>query len=291
MVDTVPDMLGLGISDAEGLECGEDGHIQFEGLPNTRDLGGMKTVDGRVIKHGLLLRSGMLGSATERDLKVLLDTYHVKTVVDLRTEEERLASPDPEDALMGVCFEHAPLLNNETFGVTRQKGLRGALKMLRAVQKNPAKVMMDIYPQMLLDEESQKGLIAFFHAVLAARDGSILWHCSIGKDRVGLATALLLHALGVSYDDVMADYRATNRYVGSRMEEISATLEAYKVPGKLDDSIHVINSADPRFLNAALDAVVQQYGSLDAYLEDALGVTRHDCTTLQQRYLVGGDPA
>ena len=81
-----------------------------------------------------------------------------------------------------------------------------ALKMLRTVQKNPASIMEEVYERMMLDEQSQRGFAQFFDDVLAAEDGSVLWHCTIGKDRAGLAAALLLHALGVKREAVEQDY-------------------------------------------------------------------------------------
>ena len=64
MVDTVPDMPTFGIADAEGLEQVSDGHIILEGLPNTRDIGGIKGADGLFVRHARLLRSGALAAAT-----------------------------------------------------------------------------------------------------------------------------------------------------------------------------------------------------------------------------------
>ena len=287
MVDTVPDDFApsLGIADAEGFETATDGHIEFEGLPNTRDIGGIPVADGRYVRHACLLRSGALSSATERDLEVLANDFDLRTVIDLRTEEERREKPDPEDALMGVRFEDAPVLNTATLGVTREGGIRGALKMLRTVQENPAQVMKDVYERLMLDEASQHGFASFFNDVLATEEGSVLWHCTIGKDRAGLATALLLHALGASHHDIVKDYEATNRYVASRMAEIANALAAYHLADKLDASIHVINSADPSFLQAAFDAVERTYGNLDAYLRDQLGVTDERRDILRTRYL------
>ena len=290
MVDTVPDMPTFGIADAEGLERVSDGRIILEGLPNTRDIGGIKGADGLFVRHARLLRSGALAGATERDLEVLAHDYDVRVVVDLRTEEERREKPDPEDALVDVRFSHAPVLNTETLGITRSGGLRDAMKMLRQVQDDPAKIMMDIYPRMLLDETSQQGFTLFFDQVLAAAEGSVLWHCTIGKDRAGLATMLLLHVLGASPEAIMEDYKVTNRYVASRTQEIMDALAAHHLAGKLDDSIHVINSADPRFLNAAIDAVDSEFGSLDTYVEKALGITADKRSELRRRYLTD-DPS
>lgn len=287
MVDTVPDDFSpvLGIADAEGLEDAPDGRIELEGLPNTRDIGGIPAADGRYVKHARLLRSGALDGTTTRDLAVLADDYDLRTVVDLRTEEERREKPDPEDELMGVRFENAPVLNTSTLGVTREGGIKGALKMLRAVQDNPAQIMMDIYERMVLDEASQRGFASFFDDVLATEEGSVLWHCTIGKDRAGLATMLMLHVLGASRDRIMKDYQATNRYVASRTEDIAKALATYHLADKLDASIHVINSADPRFMQAALDAIEKEFGGLDAYVERAIGVTDEKRAALRERYL------
>lgn len=286
MVDTVSDMLpALRITDAEGLASAQDGHIDFEGLPNTRDLGGMLVADGRFIKHKLLLRSGALYKATERDISVLLDEYHLRTVVDLRTEEERREHPDPEDALMGVHVEDVSVLNAATLGITHEGGVLSALKALRAVQKHPAQVMIDLYPDMLLSENSQRGFAEFFNSVVATEEGSVLWHCTVGKDRAGLATALLLHTLGVPTDAIKTDYEVTNRYVESRSQDIMDTLATYGLADKLDESIQILNSADPRFLQAALDAVAKRYGSLDAYVRDVLGVADETRDLLRARYL------
>ena len=168
-LDTVPTDFApaIGIAPAEGLESEEGGRIVLEGLPNTRDVGGLPTDDGRYVKHARLLRSGALDHATARDLEVLLDDYQVRTVIDLRTEEERKEHPDPQDGLMGVRFADAPVLSASTFGVTREGGMMQALKMLRTVQKNPASIMEEVYERMMLDEQSQRGFAQFFDDVLA----------------------------------------------------------------------------------------------------------------------------
>ena len=100
-----------------------------------------------------------------------------------------------------------------------------------------------------------------------------------------LLFALLLHALGVKREAVEQDYLATNKYVQSETQNIMDALSSFGLGDKLDKSIHVINSADPRFLHAALDAVEKQYGSLDAYVRDQLSVTDEKREALRARYL------
>ena len=286
-LDTVPTDFApaIDIADGEGLESAQDGHIELEGLPNTRDVGGIPAAGGRFVKHARLLRSGALDHATDRDLHVLLDDYDVRTVIDLRTEEERREHPDPEDGLVGVRFQNAPVLSASTFGVTREGGMMQALKALRKVQKDPASMMEEVYEGMMLDEGSQHGFAQFFDDVLAAEEGAVLWHCTIGKDRAGLAAALLLHVLGAPREAFEQDYAATNRYVESETQNIMDALSTFGLAGKLDKSIHVINAADPRYLQAAFGAVEREYGSLDAYVRDRLGVTDQKRATLRARYL------
>ncbi len=287
MVDTVPDDFfpALDIADAEGLEREPGGRIVLEGLPNTRDIGGLPAADGRYVKHARLIRSGALERATERDLEVLVDEYDVRTVIDLRTEEERREKPDPEDDLVGVSFEYAPLLNTAAFGVTREGGLRAMLKTLKTMQDDPAQIMMDVYASMMVDEKSREGFARFFDDVLASEEGAVLWHCTIGKDRAGLAAALLLQVLGAPRAAILSDYEATNRYVASHAEDVADQLAKYHLGGKLDKGLHVINAADPRFLQAAFDAVDRSFGGMDAYLRDEIGVTDEKRAELRGRYL------
>ena len=188
----------------------------------------------------------------------------------------------------GVRFVNDPVLDTAALGVTREGGLLGALKALRALKKNPAGVMEDVYERLILDEKSQRGYARFFDDVLAAgaNEGAVLWHCTVGKDRAGLAAALLLHALGVPRDVVMADYLATNRHVASHAQDVADALAAHGLAGKFDEGIRVLNSAEPRFLEAAFSAAERAFGSLDDYLRDALCVTDEKRAALRDRYLV-----
>lgn len=287
MVDTVPDDFtpALGIADAEGLEDVCDGRIELEGLPNTRDIGGIPAAGGCYVKHARLIRSGALAGATPRDLETLADEFRLRTVIDLRTDEERREKPDPEDELPDVRFEYAPLLNTATFGVTREGGLRGMMKALKTLQDDPARIMMDVYASMMVDEKSIEGFAAFFDDVLASGEGAVLWHCTIGKDRAGLATALLLHVLGAARADIVRDYEATNRYVASHTEDIVDQLAKYHLADKLDKGMHVINAADPRYLQAAFDAAERHSGDLDSFVRHRLRVTDEKRAVLRERYL------
>ena len=101
----------------------------------------------------------------------------------------------------------------------------------------------------------------------------------------GIAAALLLHVLGASPDDIMEDYLASNRFLESRTQEIMDALAAHRLADRLDESVRVLNSVRPDFLQAAMDAACSVSGNLDAYLEQVLHVTPEKQETLRARYL------
>ena len=238
-----------------------DRRIGFEGIDNCRQLGGLPGAEGKTIKNGLLLRSANLFGATARDGEVLTGIYRLTTVIDLRTDTERERKPDPVlDGVETVCL---PIFDEAIGGITRE-------------DDDPAQFvlpnMRELYRTMVTDKACRKA----FGTVLADifshdfEKGSILWHCTAGKDRCGLTSALVLGALGVSEDVIEEDYLLTNetcereaemlyRYVLStgRMEaEAAAAREVFL--------------AKKEYLEAALDAIKENYGAMDAFFRDGL---------------------
>ena len=244
------------------------GWIDFTGLPNTRDLGGLIGADGRRVKPGLLLRSGALGFARGRDLDRLREEYDLQLVVDLRNADELSELPDPMDAFPGARFVHADILASEALGITQEQSAREEIERLRRELErvaDPIESMVILYPHMLLDEQGRCGYREFFQAVLACEKGAALWHCYVGRDRCGLASALMETALGVDRAEIERDYLATNVYAPRELTECGA--------------------ASLRSLRAALDAVEQAYGSVTGYITKALGITESDLAMLRSRYL------
>lgn len=259
--------------------------IEFEGLPNTRDLGGITTREGKRVVSKKLLRSGSLNPATKQDAQMLLDDYNLQTVIDLRTEEEKEGSPDPVDLFPGIQFMQVPLLQVQSLGITRSSSSSDLLQELQGLMKNPIELMIVIYPKILLDEDSQKGIKQFFDELLNAEEGSVLWHCSAGKDRVGLTTALLLTALDVPHETIAKDYLATNRYMDTLTQKTLQKIPHFMQSEQMREALKVMNSADIRFLRSALNAVTINYGGAEEYLEEAIGLTEDAIKGLRQKYL------
>ena len=149
--------------------------------------------------------------------------------------------------------------------------------------------MQGHYIVMLCQHHGIRAFRTFFATLLEEADnpdtGAIFYHCMGGKDRTGLATVLLLHALGSSWDDICADYLLTNRDLkrdGSR----ASLLKDYNMDEDMAGALAAVNSAQLSYVDAAIDAVTREYGSLDAYLETALGVGPEQIGKLRDAFLV-----
>lgn len=169
----------------------EFGHIPFEGLRNTRDLGGMPTADGRTIAPAKLLRSGALHKASEQDLARLVGDYDLAGVIDFRTQLERDKEPDPRELMEGVVFYDFPALSGETIGITHGAGVAQDLKTFASYNAGPHELVCGMYPQILLDEAGRVAYTSFLEVLLEGDGGAYLWHCTEGKDRAGLGAVIV----------------------------------------------------------------------------------------------------
>ena len=243
----------------------QHGLIDFEGLPNTRDLGGLPTTDGRRVRPGLLLRSGTLYFATSDDRRRLLEDYHLRCVVDLRGEDELVEYPDRMEALPGVRYVHVDVLRDVIAGISQSSDARSQLAEAERDQDDPARFMEVFYPHILLDDSGVAAYRTLLESVLATTKGSVLWHCHVGRDRCGMASMLVEALLGVPTELMEQDYLATNLYTDVPSDERTA--------------------ANPRFFRAALGAVERAFGSVEGYARAALGLSQSDLDELRRRYL------
>ena len=243
------------------------GWIDFTGLHNTRDLGGLPAADGRRIKRGLLLRSGALGFGTRADMTRLRDEYDLRLVVDFRSPVELEELPDPMDELPRARYVHVSIIDEETIGITQDEESR-AEERARA-QADPSYVgrhLAEIYGIFIMNPAGVAGYARFMHELLACEHGAALWHCFVGRDRCGIGSALVETALGVPTAEQELDYLATNVYAP----------EGFAPAGF---------GAERACIQGAVSAASQEYGSLLGYIHGALGITESELSDLRARYL------
>ncbi len=261
--------------------------LVFEGLSNVRDLGGMRTKDGRILNTSKLYRSDQLFFATQADLETL-NTLGIRVVIDFRSGIEREEKPDPE--LDGATNVHLPIIRDIQAGITRDsQSSKDVMKMIMSGQgMDPAFIdtyMANMYRGFVMDSYANEQYARFIDEVIAAlrAGGSALWHCTAGKDRAGFATAILLEALGVARDDIVEDYLQTNECLAGVTKQLVGILSSQAFSsGQTQFDEQTIEAmkgalghffrADESFLSSAYAAAEEQFGSFDSFLTQGLGI-------------------
>jgi protein-tyrosine phosphatase len=227
--------------------------IPLQGGSNLRELGHWRAADGRHVRPGRLYRCAAPVGLTEQD-EATLARLRLSRLIDLRGVQERAEAPS---AVAGARLVHLPI----------EPGLGGSLHEILATavatgQDSPpelAALLTRAYESYACACHDQ--FRRFIHAVLEADGAPLLFHCTAGKDRTGFAAAILLRALGVSWEDTLADYLATNRLW--RRE----TARHLDLPPALREALM---GAHRYLLDAAFAAIDRTAGSFEAYCTDVL---------------------
>lgn len=258
------------------------GRIHLQSLPNTRDLGALMTKDGRHILPRKLLRSGSLYHVSLADQDMLLEDYKLSTVIDFRTEAEREQKPDT--IMKGVEYYPIPVLDEETSGITQAGTL---MDMLTKFDQVPDEFICKQYENLVRDEICIKQYANFLDVVLHQKKGAVLWHCSAGKDRVGIGTALLLYALGVPRKTIKEDFLKTNVYLDNEMQYMVRYLETRMiVTPEIMDKVRLLYKVKGEYLDTAFRTIEKDYGSVDYFMRKALYMNPKTIEALRNKYLV-----
>ncbi len=250
---------------------------------NLRDLGGIRTVDGRTVRHGMLYRSSYLYKLSEADAELLHDSIGLSTVVDLRSPSELAEKKDtlPKD----VKYIHLPPLNDEQNPSVNRKNRLGILKGIMAKEGGAKKHLSDIYRLMITQKESLDAFGELMALLSDKNNASVLWHCTQGKDRTGIATSVVLMALGVDRDEIMRDYMKTNRscFFKNLLIFIGVSIATFSI--RTAYSLDLLLSARKFFLEAAFDEIDKVYGGTEGFLKNGIGLQDADIARLREIYL------
>ena len=260
--------------------------IGLEGVPNARQLGSYISRDGRRIKHGVLIRCGVLSKATDSDLKLLKEKYHVNYVFDLRTAYE--VNRWPDRIIEGATYVNMPIQDdNNNFWqlILEAPGDTAEEKLINFAMNPKANPMMkQLYVGMVSDEYCQLQYAALLDRILRS-EGTMLWHCTQGKDRTGLATAFLLAALGFDRKTIVDDFALTNVPYQPNIDRLSLKL---KLRGANKDAFEAIQAEEGvsiKNFEAALDYIDQNYGSMENYIKEIFVLTDDELDTLKDKFL------
>jgi protein-tyrosine phosphatase len=271
--------------------------LDLEGTANTRDVGGLPTVDGRTTRNGVLLRSDNLQDLTDADVARLLE-MGLRTVVDLRsTGEVHLEGPTPlADKVVHRQFSLIPEWDGEA---DREEVERAVEQAVLVRQRSDAALpsLSDFAPRRDRDpsdlsshyvgyvRNAGRGIAEALRVLADPDAGTTLVHCAAGKDRTGVVVALALSLAGVQRDAVVEDYLRS----AERADRILARLRATSTYGPSLEHTTVAETTPRRdSIEGFLDHVDQAYGGPHG-LAAALGVSEEEVARLGVR-LVGTSP-
>lgn len=236
-------------------------HLPLTGGYNFRDLGGYSTVDGKCIKWGKVFRSDDLYLLTPSDL-IYLANIPLFSIVDFRSESEMLQAPDKLPASVKNVYDYPIAPGN----------LSSAINVSAISAEDADRIMREMNVLFVTDPVCIDQYRKFFRLLQQEDKTPLLFHCSAGKDRTGMASALFLYSLGVDEDTIMEDYLLSNEYLG---DKYSHHIQAYP-------ALEALFRVKPSFLRAALDQLKKDHGSVKDFLKNVLEV---DIKKMEKIYL------
>lgn len=250
---------------------------------NFRELGGYSTVDGHTVKWHKLLRTDGLARLTPDD-QTLLQDYGVVADVDFRSNAERQQAPDKVPA--GVKYHFLPVFpeGDETDASATQEELE---QRFNSNDQAGYQHMLDVYRKMVTLPSAQAAYHDFFVTLLTNEqtEKSVLFHCTAGKDRTGMGAFLTLNALNVDPQTIQQDYLLTNANVKPLVDKQSEQARQSGHSEAFVTNIRALSTVNPDYLAAATKVINTQYGGVQDYLHDVLGLSHTDLTNLRKLYL------
>ncbi|WP_195945922.1 tyrosine-protein phosphatase [Paraclostridium bifermentans] len=243
---------------------------------NFRDIGGCKSSDGRVVKEGLFFRSANLVNLSKNDLQ-MLKNLNIKTIFDFRDESEILSSPS--DIVENINYIRIPAMPQLKSNIAQLGSIKEMMENM--FDKNNAfELLKEAYYNLPVNNPAYKELVK-----LMQNDSNlpILMHCTAGKDRTGVGSAIILMILGINRSSIVEDYLKSNQSAKDSINEIlSVQPELKNVP---KDKLKYIFGVNETYINEVFKRIDTDFDSTEDYLLKEFNLTKDDIKNLQSKYL------
>lgn len=257
--------------------------IPIKGVKNFRDMGGYTSNDGRLLKWGSLYRSGHFA---DMDIAAIpaVAARNIADVIDFRSASELERQPAVWPGAWQPAYHSTPIGGNAAAWVRE-------LYEKLSIAPFPAKELRE---QFILAFETipianAPGLKRLFDVLVEGdTESAALFHCTAGKDRTGIAGGLIMTALDMSEDQIFEDFMLTNHAVDLEVTTTHyAKLMSEKAGRKIaPKDVHPLVGVEPDFLKAAFAVMAKEYGTVDTYLTEAMGLTATRREKLKARFLI-----
>lgn len=264
--------------------------LNLSTISNARELGGYQTRDGKTVRKGVLLRTAALTDASQEELDSLINNYKLAAIIDMRASYE--LADDPEPVLDGVTQYNFKIMDEQMMA----QRAAAVQDILTDPNVNPVKRMTAIleagvisdqmYVEFLQGDIGKAGFREFFRVLLETPEGNaVLWHCTNGKDRTGVAAMLLLGVLNVDEETIMEDFLLTNVFFETEINAMRKQLEQYiQDEAMLEEFMVAGKGVYAPYMQNAINYIKDNYGDIPGYVKAELGLTDADIVKLKKLY-------
>ncbi|WP_281613608.1 tyrosine-protein phosphatase [Flammeovirga sp. SubArs3] len=261
----------LAISEQDSVWVSER-NLSINGAPNFRDIGGIYTKDNHQVKWGAIYRSDDFSEIDKYGWEKLSE-LNVKSKVDFRSLQEKEENPD----------KFVERLNGNEFNLIIDPGNMDEFKTM-IMDKNTTQQDIDnlvLEMNRLFVKKWAHRYKEYFN-ILINTEEPIVFHCTAGKDRTGLCSALTLYALGVDLETIYDEYELSNHYRHGKNESL---IKKISFLGVQPEIMRQLLGVDRTWLQAGFDQIIKDYGSIDQYFENVLELSQADISVLRSKYL------
>jgi len=246
-----------------------------ENITNWRSLGGYVGAEGKKVKEGMLFRCGQLFDLTDEQKDLVQNHYQLKRLVDLRGDDERKEYPDYV----------WPDLDYVILDVLKDSGTNQAsVDEIVSANSHVESDMLKTYEELALSNSAREGYHQFLMDLIND-PVPVAFHCFAGKDRTGVAAALILKSLDVSEDQIFEDYLKTIEARKEANQEILDYLKDKMDPKNIKD-VAIALTVERQYLERYFETVQKNYGDFDRYFVEGLDLPADFKEQMQKIYLV-----